>query len=87
MDYHLLKYCPIQTTWYLGGVRKPTFLVRYLPKIEVRSAVFPNFSFRQLPSDSVGFRGLPSPHILLEFRQHGMWEWGEGAKVTEPIFT
>ena len=68
-----------QTTMYLGGGgRGPKFLSRYLPKIRVCSAVYPNFSFRQLPSASLGFRGLPwtsvgngkpSPHILLGCRQ------------------
>ena len=31
------------------GVRVPQFLSQYLAKIEVGSAVYPNFSFRQLP--------------------------------------
>ena len=47
-----------------GRVRTPKFLGRYLPKIEVPSAVLSNFSFRHLPSASVGPRGLPSPHIF-----------------------
>ena len=43
----------------MGGGRKPKFPSRYLPKIGVSSAAYPNnVSIRQLPSDSVGFRGL-----------------------------
>ena len=58
----------------MGWGRQPKSLFQYLPKIEVRSAVLPNFGFRQLPPAAVGFRGLPSPHILLEARRHGIWE-------------
>ena len=45
----------LRKTMYLGGVRGPKFLSRYLPKIEVCSAVYPNFSFRQLPWGSAGY--------------------------------
>ena len=49
----------MKTKMYLGGDRGPKFLSRYLPKIRVSSAAYPNFSFRQLPWASVDFRGLP----------------------------
>ena len=57
-----------KTTMYVGGGRKRRFLSRYIPKIEVFSASYPDFSFRQLPSASVSFCGLPSPHISLVCR-------------------
>ena len=63
-----------------SGVRKPMFLLQYLPKIEVSSAAYPSFSFRQFPSASVGFRGLPPPYIV------GIWTtWyvGGGGRVPE----
>ena len=74
----------------------PKFLNKYLPKISVSSAAYPNFSFRQLPPASVSFRrlpwtsvdnGQPSPHILLGRRQQSMWDVGAEAKVFAPIFT
>ena len=39
--------------------QKPKFLGRYSHKLRVPSAAYPNFSFRQLQSASVGFRGRP----------------------------
>ena len=63
------------------GGREPKSRTQYLPKIEVFSDVYPYFSFRRLPSASAGFRGIPSHRILLEFRQHGMWEGGRKPKV------
>ena len=41
------------------GGRNPKFPGRYLPKIRGPVASYPDFSFRQLLSASVGFRGLP----------------------------
>ena len=35
------------------------------PQIAAFSSALADFSVRQLPSASVGFRGLSSPHILL----------------------
>ena len=40
------------------GRRDPKFLNRYLPQIRFSSSYL-NFSFRQIPFASVGFRGLP----------------------------
>ena len=52
---------------------------QYLPKIEVRSAANPNFSFHQLPPSSVGFRGLPSPYIVgIQTTRYVVW--GRGRK-------
>ena len=87
-DYRLLIYC-----WDLDVVvcgvwgRMPSFLIRYLHRVEVFGSEYPNFSFRQLPTAAVDFRGLPPPHILLGFRQHGLWGVGPEAKVHDPIFT
>ena len=75
---HILSECIHQCMW--EGGRKPKFLSQYLPKIEVCSADYPNSSLRQLPSASVGFRGLSSPHILLECRQQCIWEGGRKPK-------
>ena len=61
----------MQTTMYVGWGRKPKSLRQYLPKIKVRSAGYPNFSFRQLPPASVGFRGVPRTmgnHFLIYCR-------------------
>ena len=112
-----------------GGGRKPKLSWRYLPKIEVRIAVYPSFSFRQLPWDSVdyhlliycwnldnvvcgsggggqstwaniylkfkfaelpsasvGFLGLPSPHILPN-SDNAVCGRGADAKVPDAIFT
>ena len=45
----------------------PKFPIRYLDKIEVPGALYANCSFRQLPSTSVNFRGVPFPHVLCNF--------------------
>ena len=56
---------------YFGGDRGPKFLGQYLHKIRVFSAVYPNFSFRQLPSASVGFRGIQSPNLMPNSEETG----------------
>ena len=50
VDYHLLIYCCDLDNMVCGrDARNPKFLGQYLPKIVVPSAVYANFSFRQLP--------------------------------------
>ena len=56
--------------------RAPKSPIQYLPKIEspiADSPILDSVGFRQLPSSSVGFIGLPYPQILPEFRHHGIW--------------
>ena len=36
---------------------------------------------RKLPPASVGSQGPPSAHILLEFRQHGIFDWVRGSML------
>ena len=43
--------------------RAPKILLRYLAYDAVPSDGYPIFSFRQLQSDSVSFRGLPRPNV------------------------
>ena len=64
---HILLSFRLRGTW--DGVRGPKLLNQYLRKIQGFSAALSNFSIRQLPSAPAGFRGLPSPHILSEFRK------------------
>ena len=45
-----------------GSEARP--LIRNLAKIACLSAVYPDFSLRQPPSDSVYFRAPPPPHVL-----------------------
>ena len=59
----------------MGGARGPNNLRRFPAYIAVLGAVMPNFSFRRVPSASVGFRGLPNVRL----RQHDIWE-GVGRK-------
>ena len=61
------------------GARKPDRMSRYLAKIEVAISAYPNYSFRQLPSASASFRGIPWTSFsayIGAFRQHGRWEGG-----------
>ena len=56
VDHHLLIYCWNLDNMVCGsGGRGPRFLNRYLPKIQVCSAVLSDFSFRQLPWASVDY--------------------------------
>ena len=66
-----------------GRARQPKFLSRNLPKIRVFSVFYLNFRFRQIPPDSVSFRGRPwtsaangGPflHVLSGCRQQCMRE-------------
>ena len=65
------------------------FPIRYLLKIRVSSAAYPNFGFRQLPSASVGFHGQREPiSTYIVGRQTTMYVGGgPEVKVYEPIFT
>ena len=68
----------MQTTMYGGGeagsqsARADIYLKLKFPVLLI--PISPPNSFRQTPSASVGFRGLPSPHILSECRQQCMGE-------------
>ena len=66
------------------GGRCPKFLSRILAKIAIRSADYPIFSFRQLPSASAGPRQLPTNiHVwALVDICHVACGWG-GGKVSE----
>ena len=65
------------------------FLIQYLPKIGVPISAYPNFSFRQIPPVSVGFRGLwDTISSYIVGMQTTMYVgWCPEAKVPEPIFT
>ena len=52
-----------------GGGRKPKFPSRYLPKIDVSISDYPNFSFRQLPWDSVDYHR----HIYCRHEDNNVW--------------
>ena len=67
--------------------REPKYPIRYLSKIAVLSDVYPHFSARQLPSDSVNFRGLPFSRVLcnLGYMLYGCG--GAEAKVLDPKFS
>ena len=55
---HFHNYCRDAANEVCGRRgRKAKFLSRYLPKIRVPIADFPNFCFRLLPWASVDFRG------------------------------
>ena len=86
---HILLGCRQQSMW--EGGRWPKLPSRYLPKIRAPSAFYPNFSFRQLPSASVSFRGLPwtsadngqpPPHIFLGCIRRCISEGGRKPNVT-----
>ena len=64
----------MQTTMYLGGGRNPKLPRRYLPKIEVPSDFYPNFSFRQLPWGSVDLRLL-------------LYRWGSDNNVCRRVMS
>ena len=68
-----------QTAMYVGGGRKPKLLGQYLPKIRVRSAVYPNFRYRQLPSASAGFHGLQYPNLVPNSGETGALRDSSGA--------
>ena len=73
-----------------GRARQPKFLSRNLPKIRVFSAAYPNFSFRQLPWASVGFRGQWETISTYNAGEQTTMYLGGGrpeAKVPVPIFT
>ena len=69
-----------------GGARRPKFLGQFLAQISVFGAVVLNFSIPQLLSASVGFRGVPSPHIV-QLRQRDMWEVAAESKVPRGMFS
>ena len=48
--------------------------------------ILASVSFRQLPSASAGFRGLPSPRNAKP-RQHEMWAGGPESKVPGSVFS
>ena len=66
------------------GGRRAKCLNGYLAKLGVCSSVYPSFSFRQLPSAFVNFRGLPAPHILRN-TDNTVCVRGPEAEVLEPI--
>ena len=51
-------------TLRMGGGRKAKAHGSILTLTSIFQRRLPNFSFRQLPSASASFRGLPPPHIL-----------------------
>ena len=71
---HILLEIRLLGIW--DGVRGSKLLNQYLRKIQCFSDVLPDFSIRQLPSATVGFRGLPGPRKLSEFGKRGILEWG-----------
>ena len=78
-----------KTTMYVGGGRRPKFQCRYFPKIRVCSDDYPDFSIRQLPSASVGFRGQRGTiSTNIAWALTTMYVGGgPEAKVHGPIFT
>ena len=62
----------------------PKFAVQYLAKIAVSWSFYPKFSFRQLPSASVNFIGIPLPHVLCNL-DNMLYGWGVGSQVSGPI--
>ena len=55
----------------------PQFLSRLLAKIESQPRLIPILA-------SVGFRGLPSPHILLNLYNAVLGRWARGPKLLAP---
>lgn len=66
----------------------PKFRVEYIPKMEVRSSAYPDFSLRLPPSALAGFRGLPWNTIsacTVEMHPTIYAGVAMGAKVPDPI--
>ena len=69
------------------GGREPKFPCHFLAYIADFSAVLADFSFRQLPSAFVSFRGIPSPRLLCMADDMAGGDGGPGAKVPGPLFS